>query len=192
MVRWPATPTATGDSFTNSVAETGTTTPRAGTGETGNGAGHRRQSVTQTINGGTLTKAIEPRADAEELRGQLRTRRPSSAATRPRSAFRKGDRICFEITARRSRSKLRPDRPILVDFLPVVTAYEAPRSSSARTTRCRPTRSPSTRRRATRGVLTWTLGAPEPDGSLAVPKGAVFQARFSVTSPSGRPARRRT
>ncbi len=170
-------PTVAGDTFTNRASEAGTSTPVPGTGETGDNPFRDSTSATQTSPAGTLAKLIEPRANPQDCAaGTYADPRTLTAA---QLGFLKGDRVCFQITVPFAAAT-QTRNPVLTDFLPDGTAYEAGSFvlGPANTVPNGEVRFDETG--AADGNLTWTLGAPEPDGSLAVPAGSVFQARFSV------------
>jgi large repetitive protein len=170
-------PTATGDTFTNNVSMTGLSTPIAGTGETGLATVTDTSSVTQQTAGGTFSKEIQPRVTNQDCSAD--TYASSSSLTPAQTTFQKGDRICFEITV-----EFPPDNPtlnpVISDFLPVNSDYEA--GSATVTSATKPAYQISfDESGAADGELQWTLGNPLPDGDRDVPAGAVFQVRFSVT-----------
>jgi uncharacterized repeat protein (TIGR01451 family)/fimbrial isopeptide formation D2 family protein len=178
--------TVAGDSFTNNASETATTTPRLGTGETGPLPVTDSTSVTQTSTGGSLTKLIQPRTAVQNCSDD--TYADSTTLTPLQTAFLAGDRVCFEITA-----PFAPDNetrnPIIADFLPAGTSYEAGSFVLGPANNVPSAEVHFDATDAAAGNLTWTLGAPQPDGSLIVPLGSVFQARFSVvvTAPAPGP-----
>lgn len=172
------TTTAAGDSYLNTAVQEGTTTPVAGTGETGDLGVTDPTSAGQTTTVGSLAKTVAARAVPMDCGGA------SYGATLP--TFLKGDRVCFEVTSTFSTTN-DTRNPVLTDFLPANLTYE---DASVTYPGTNTVPAGDVRFDSTGGALTWTLGAAEPDGSLSVPAGSVFVARFSaiVTGPAAGPA----
>ncbi len=167
-------PTATGDTFTNTATEVGTSTPIPGSFDTAPTTVTDSSSVTQTSGGGTLSKLIQPRV-AEQNCADDTYAKPSAAET----TFEKGDRICFEITAGFA-SPNDTVNPVVTDFLPLNTSLE-PGSVVVGPDNTLPDNQINLDESlAADGVLHWALGAPQESGELAVAAGSVFQVRFSV------------
>ncbi len=205
-------PIATGDSFTNDAELTGTSTSAVTGGqsqESGEAPVVDDSQVTLTSTGGSLDKALKPRDSSFALAYDCdgpSTGDPTSSPTpfgntedflaapgfdRNRLAFRKGDRICFQITARFSETT-QTRNAVIGDFLPVGTSYEAnsfrlvgPTGVGAEvgennlpegevlfneTAAAAGTQDPI-----------WLLGRSVGDGlARSLPPGAVFQGRFAV------------
>jgi large repetitive protein len=181
------TPTAAGDSFTNNVTEVATSSPRAGTGEIGPVSVTDSSSATQTSSAATLTKEIQSRVVPQNC--SANTYVIPRALPVPATSFRKGDRVCFELTVQFPDANATRN-PILVDFLPQGTEYEDGSYVPGPDNTVDPAQVDFDESTATQGALSWTLGESEPDGSLSIAKGEVFQARFSVTvtDPAAGPA----
>ena len=173
-------PTASGDSFTNNVALTATTTPISGTGETGTQTVADTSSWTLTTDGLTIDKTIGPRS-AFPLATDPVCGADGSGYGEPSSLpaadtrFRKGDLICFKVRAN-FPSTAYTRNPVVTDFLPVGTEYVA--GSAVATSNNRG--APSTLTVApTLDSLTWTIGAASGSG-LSPDLGAVFEWVFAV------------
>ncbi len=166
-------PTAVGDSFTNTASEQGTTTPVPATGATGNQPVHDTTSATQTTSAGSLTSQVATRATPMSCTD------PATSYGTGNPAFVKGDRICFQLTVPFSAAN-QTRNPVLSDFLPDNTGYESASVSYPAGNTVDPAQISFDATGAAGGALSWTLGASQPDGSTAVPAGAVFQVRFSV------------
>src|SRR6185312_9448988 len=86
---------------------------------------------------------------------------------------------CFQISVPFSGTN-QTRNAVLTDFLPTNTSYE-PGSVSYPAGNTVPAGDISfDTTGAASGALSWTIGAPQPDGSTDVAAGAVFVARFSV------------
>ena len=184
MVRCAGDPTANGDSFTNSVAISGTSTPRTGTGETGTNTVQDTDSVTQVATGGSLTKTVQPRTVPQNCSDNSYSR--SASLTSTQVAFRKGDVICFEITAAFS-SEVETLSPVLRDILPLGTTY-VPNSFVTGPDNTLPADQVNfDETSADSGLLIWQLGRRCRTARSRCPR-----ARFSRPgSPSRSPPRRR-
>ncbi len=170
-------PTASGDEFTNSASEQGTSTPIPGTGESGPLPVRDSTSASQGTGQPSLSKDIAARADPMDC--ATGSYGPSASFTPTQITFRKGDRVCFQVTIPfPSRTQTR--NPVLTDFLPVGTEFEPGSYRPGPANTLDPALVSFDETAAETGALTWVLGARSPDGSYDVPAGSVFQARFSV------------
>ena len=112
-------PTATGDTFTNTATEVGTSTPIPGSPDNAPTTVTDSSSVTQTSSGGSLSKLIQPRVAEQNCDDDTYAKPSAGEAT-----FEKGDRICFEITAAFAAPNDTVN-PVVSDFLPLNTSLEA-------------------------------------------------------------------
>ena len=174
-------PTVAGDSFTNVVNLTGTTTPIANTGETGNQSVKDDSTAGQTTTSLTLNKLIQPRQVPYtcDLGPYVEPTDPAYTATD--FLYRKGGRICFELNvAFPSGSDSR--NVVVTDVIPDGTAYEAG-SATQIVNPSSPTYAVSFNEAdAASGIdnPTWSLGDPLLGGGTYVPAGSTFKVRFSV------------
>ena len=172
-------PTASGDSFTNTVALSGTTTPIPLTGETGTQTVSDSSSATLGTDALTIDKTIGPRSSFPTAGGPLCGTdgvdyAEPSALPSSDTAFRKGDVVCFKVRVDfPSTSSTR--NPVVTDFLPVGTEYVA--GSAVATTNN--VGASSTLAEAA-DALTWTIGTPAGSGRYPA-LGAVFEWVFAVT-----------
>ena len=171
-------PTSSGDTFTNNVSLTATTTPIAGTGETGPQTVGDASSATLTTDGLSIDKTIGPRSafpratDPPCGTDGVGYGEPSAfpaADTR----FRKGDLVCFKLRVN-FPSTAYTRNPVVTDFLPVGTEYVSG-SAVATSNNQRATSTLAT----TADSLTWTIGAVSGSG-LSPDLGAVFEWVFAV------------
>ncbi|MDQ1722663.1 MAG: large repetitive protein, partial [Pseudonocardiales bacterium] len=144
-----------------------------GTGATGNQPVRDASSATQTTSAGSLANSVAARTIGMDCSD------PGASYGASNPVFVKGDRICFQVSvgfpaANQTRNAL------LTDFLPVGTAYEDASVSYPAANTVDPAQISFDAALAATGVLSWSLGAGQSDGSTAVPAGAVFVARFSV------------
>ena len=212
-------PIAAGDSFTNQADLVGTTTPAVSGGvsqETGPQQVLDDSEATLPSGGPSLDKEIKPRdstfAEAYNCDGPTSIPTGWAATTLPtpfgdsaafvatpgfdkyRLAFRRGDRVCFQITARFS-TNTQTRNAIITDFLPDGTRYE-PNSfrlvgpitagspaGPAGENNLIPSQVTFNEAEAAAGTQdpTWSLGRPFSGTAVnTLPQGAIFQARFSV------------
>ena len=125
-------PTVSGDTFTNHATVHATTTPVAGTGESGGQAVHDQSSATQSTaapTGRQADQAARPgqpvhRRPIRGLRrrnGALRTDSPRPSR---RPSARSGPAISSASASRcASRTRSRPRTPVVSDFVPYDTRY---------------------------------------------------------------------
>lgn len=163
-------PIAAGDSFTNNATELGTSTPVAATGYTGNQPVTDSTRATQTTNLGTLTKTVSARANNLSCAGA------TYGKTNP--VYRKGDRVCFEITASFSGEN-QTRNAVLTDFLPLNTSFDAGSVSYPAANTVDPGSITLDTSNSANGVISWKVGAPN-GGSTNVPIGNTFVADFSA------------
>ena len=111
-------PTAVGDSFTNHVSLAGSTTPIAGTGETGTVTVGDTSSATLTSGGAVPNKTILPRSESG---GTCSTDTSDYGESEDLPAdetrFRAGDLACFKLRVDFS-SSTQTRNPQVIDFLP--------------------------------------------------------------------------
>ena len=111
-------PTAVGDSFTNHVSLAGSTTPIAGTGETGTVTVSDTSSATLSSGGAVPNKTILPRSESG---GTCSTDTDaydeSEDLPADETRFRAGDLACFKLRVDFSRST-QTRNPQVIDFLP--------------------------------------------------------------------------
>ncbi len=195
-------PTVSGDAFTNRVSVTGNTSA-AGTvpaslqpSQTGVS---NTSSATQTTAGATFAKLTQPKStsstttplyyncsvDGTPNQSPVTYANSNATiATNPAEwTFRKGDRICFQITAA-FPSGTQTRNPVVTDFLPQGTTYE-PNSVQIADGSVDPAGAntiPQTEVAFSQSgrALTWTLGAADASGNRFVPDGSVFSVRFSA------------
>jgi large repetitive protein len=174
-------PIAAGDSFTNVATEQGTSTPVAATGVAGTQTVQDGTSATQTTSLGTLTKTVAARASTMDCN--------SAGYGTGNPVFRKGDRVCFQVSVPFSSAN-QTRNAVLTDFLPPNTSYEPGSVSYPAANTVDPAQISFDGTAAAAGTLSWQLGATTGDGSTAVPVGKVFAVRFSaliVEAASGPP-----
>ncbi len=181
------TPTTSGDSFTNRVRLDATTTPIVtpppGTGETGSQAVTDDSSATQTTDALTLNKGLQRRVVPQDC---------ADAANNPylddadiaapgfdplTVVFRKGDRVCFELSVDFPNSTAARN-VVITDVIPDGTRYE-PGSNTV----LGGLGSVFNEAAAVSGAEfpTWQVGFPTGVGSETyVPAGSTLVIRFSV------------
>lgn len=164
-------PPVTGDGFTNTAVEHGTSTAVAATGFSGDQPVTDATSATQTTSFGTLAKTVAARAVPMDC--------SSASYGTGDPVFAKGDQICFQVSIPFSASN-QTRNAVLTDFLPDNTSYRAGSVSYPAGNTVDPAQINFDTASAATGVLSWSLGASQPDGSTEVPAGKVFVARFSV------------
>jgi large repetitive protein len=167
-------PTATGDSFTNTATEVGTSTPIAGSPDLTPTTVTDSSSVTQTSSGGTVTKLMQPRVAAQNCADNTYAKPAPTQAS-----FNEGDRMCFEITANFASANDTVN-PVVTDYLPLGTTLEAGSIVTGPDNTLPADQINLDESSAADDILHWTLGAPQPTGELAVDPGSVFQVRFSA------------
>ena len=213
-------PIAAGDSFTNTASLLGQTTSAVTGGvstESGTVPGITDESqVTLPSGDATLDKALKPRdstfAESYDCDGPTEIPAGWTASTLPtpfgdadsfqavpdfdqnRLAFRKGGRVCFQITARFA-ANTQTRNAVITDFIPDGTRYEPNSFRLVGPTDAGAPGGPQGANTVGAGQVdfneaeaaagtqdpTWRLGtAITPGGPLTLPNGAVFQARFSV------------
>jgi uncharacterized repeat protein (TIGR01451 family)/fimbrial isopeptide formation D2 family protein len=196
-------PTSAGDSFSNRVSGSGTSTPSVSGGivtDTGPVTVTEDSSTTLTTTGLSLDKTIKPRPTGfvDEFTCDGPASDYGNAADfladpgfdPRRLAFRKGSRVCFQILVRFSESAASRN-VTLTDFLPPDTRYE-PGSFTLLDADGGPPGSlgnlqPGQVRFVNEAAAeaggadpVFELGAPTPDGARTVPRGGVFHARLAV------------
>jgi uncharacterized repeat protein (TIGR01451 family)/fimbrial isopeptide formation D2 family protein len=176
------TPTTSGDSFTNTSTLTGTTTGIAGTP----GAGQTEEvldssSYTQTTDGLTLNKKIQPRlvgqnCDDNTYVGNDEINAPGFDPNT--LGFRKGDRVCFELNVDFSDTAAARN-VVITDIIPEGTQYEP---NSQQVAGIPPEGVTFNEAAAVSGAdfPTWNVGFPGASGGTAVLAGTVLRIRFSV------------
>lgn len=176
-------PPAAGDSFADSATALGTSTPVAATGASGSQPVRDASSVTRTASSGSMSQSVAARTNLMDCSDPA----TSYGATDP--VFAKGDRICFKINVAFSTSNSTRNA-VLTDFLPAGTSYEDASVSYPAGNTVAPAQISFDTSAAAGGVLSWSLGANQPDGSTAVPAGSVLLVRFSalVVTPAAGPA----
>ena len=124
------TPTTSGDSFTNRVTLTANTTPIPGTNEPPAQVLDQSEA-TQTTEGLTLNKRVQPRRigqDCDDSQGSNPYVDSDQIAApgfnRSTVAFRKGDRVCFQLDVTFPRTTASRN-VVITDIIPEGTAYEA-------------------------------------------------------------------
>ncbi|GEA84634.1 DUF7933 domain-containing protein [Cellulomonas gelida] len=174
-------PTATGETFTNSASLTATTTPVSGSPETGAEPVENGSSASVSSKGPTLVKQVWPNASRSAIAGAASCPAVTSPlwSTSAQPVVRLGDLVCFQITLEAATGVALRDVS-LRDFVPVGTEFVDARvaaTSSAFTI----TQTP--------GQPAWTIG--DTIGSaryLPAAGSATFQvvARVTDTQPSGK------
>lgn len=161
--------TATGDSFTNDASLTATTTPVAGTGETGTVTVEDESEWTLTTGSESIDKLIAPRSISGGTCPTDAGVYGEPAAFAPEETlFLKGDRVCYLLTA--NFSPLTETRnPQVTDFLPPGMTYVNGSATAAATNADAPfTVTSST------SAVQFLIGTPGPAGNRFVDPGAVF------------------
>ncbi len=130
------TPTTSGDSFTNKVELRGTTTGVAGTGQPGTEQVLDESEATQTTEGLTINKGVQPRVVPQDCSDAannpyVRTEEIEAPGFDRRTvAFRKGDRVCFQLDVHFADTSAARN-VVITDVIPDGTAYEAGSQSVA-------------------------------------------------------------
>jgi uncharacterized repeat protein (TIGR01451 family)/fimbrial isopeptide formation D2 family protein len=173
-------PTSSGDSFTNRVSLTSTTTPVPATGVIGTVTVTDTSSSTIGTDDLTLDKTIGPRSQNGVCGTDGAGYGEPSSFPAAQTQFRKGDVICFKLrvdfpTLTRTRN------PVITDFLPAGTQY-VPGSAVATTN----DRRSSAVLTATADSLSWRLG-DQVGGNRFVDLGATFEWVFAVTVTNAAP-----
>lgn len=174
-------PTATGETFTNSASLAATTTPVAGSPETGTAAVENGSSASVSSKGPTLVKQVWPNATRSAIAGAASCPAVTSPlwSTSAEPVVRLGDLVCFQITLEAATGVALRDVS-LRDFVPVGTEFVDARvaaTSSAFTV----TQTP--------GQPAWTIGDTIGSARYMPAAGsATFQvvARVTDTQPSGK------
>jgi uncharacterized repeat protein (TIGR01451 family) len=176
-------PPAAGDSFTNTAAGLGTSTPEPATGASGDQPVRDASSATQTTSSGSLTNSVAARTTPMECSG------PGVSYGASNPVFAKGDRICFQLSVGFSTAN-HTRNAVLTNFLPVDTSFEDGSVSYPAANTVDPAQISFDSAGAAGGALSWRLGADQADGSTTVGAGKVFVVRFSVlvTAPAPGPA----
>jgi large repetitive protein len=168
-------PTAEGDTFTNNVTLSATTTPIPNTGESGDATVTDHSSVSQTSVQLAFTKEIQPRATPQNC--SANTYAPSDSLSPSQMTFRTGDQICFELTVTFPPFNATVN-PTVDDFLPSNLDYVAG-SATLGPENTLPADQVSLSTAS--GAPVWTLGASEPNGTRTVAPTLVFQVRLAAT-----------
>ena len=117
-------PTATGETFTNTAALSATTNPVAGSPETGSRHVTNGSSAVVASDGPTLVKQVWPNASRSPIAGLASCPDVTSPlwSTSAQPVVRLGDLVCFQITLR-AHSGVALRDVALRDFVPVGTEY---------------------------------------------------------------------
>ncbi len=166
-------PPAADDRFVNTATGQATSTPLPATGVSGNQPVRDASSATLTSSGSALAAPIAPCATPMQCSD------PATTYANTNPVFAKGDRICFQLRVDFAAAN-QTRNAVLTDFLPPGTAYEDGSLGYPAANTVDPARISFDAVGAAGGVLSWSLGASQSDGSTMVPAGAVFVARFSV------------
>lgn len=169
-------PTVSGDSFTNKVSLTGSTTPIAGTGEAGSQAVIDESSTTITADEPTIQKRTLPNT-VTPYACSSGTYRDSAAGPAAEFMFHAGDRICFELKVDFSSAN-NTRNPVVTDFLPAGTTYD-PGSVVLTGANTAPGVLFNEAAAITGANPTWTMGGVRGSNKF-VPLGSVFAARLAV------------
>lgn len=163
--------TSTGDSFTNHASLTATTTPIAGTGETGTTIALDDSEWTLTTGSESIEKLIAPRSlSGGTCPTDVSVYGEPSSFPPDETVFRKGDRVCYLLTV--EFSDLTETRnPLVTDFLPPAMTYVAGSAVAASTNAGAPFTVASTST-----AVQFTVGTTRPGGNRFVDPGAVFAA----------------
>ncbi|HYN30910.1 MAG TPA: hypothetical protein VES95_13735 [Dermatophilaceae bacterium] len=175
-------PTAVGDSFTNQVALTATTTPIPGTGESGPATVGDTSSATLTSGGATLAKTVLPRSltgPTCPTDGALY--RDPDTLPAAETLFRLGDVVCYRLRVDYS-DLARTRNATLTDVLPMgltsdVDLVVPTPANTAPFTPLGPA-----------GRLSFAIGRDGPGGRFVEPGGVtelVFPATVTAVPPSG-------
>ncbi|MEO6822656.1 MAG: isopeptide-forming domain-containing fimbrial protein, partial [Candidatus Nanopelagicales bacterium] len=174
-------PTTAGDAYTNKVALTGTTTPVPATGVIGTVTVHDDSQSTIASTGPSVTKTTLPNTEAP-YQCAATGYGDSTSLPAAQTMFHQGDRICFRLRVD-FPSGTNTRNPIVTDFLPVGTAYEAG-SAKLTANNTVPSADVSFNEAAASAPANpanpaWTLGNTV-GANRFVAKGAVFEAQLSA------------
>jgi uncharacterized repeat protein (TIGR01451 family) len=173
-------PTAVGDSFTNHVSLAGSTTPIAGTGETGTVTVNDTSSATLTSGGAVPNKTMLPRSESGGTCSTDGTDYDESEnLPADETRFRAGDLACFKLRVDFS-SSTQTRNPQVVDFLPPGFAFVAGsvQSTSDNTAPFAP--------RAGATYVAFDIGTAAQGGRYVLP-GAVFEVVIQALVLRGAP-----
>ncbi|WP_083372002.1 isopeptide-forming domain-containing fimbrial protein [Paraoerskovia marina] len=178
-------PTAAGDSFTNSVELTATTTPVAGTGESGEQQVADESEVTMAASGLTLTKTMLGRADSGGVCStDLGDYAEPDDVDADQREFRLGDRICYGLRVQFS-DEAQTRNAELADLFPAGQSYVAGSATPGDGN----TVVDYSETAAPDGSKVVFLVGEERDGARFVDRGAVFEIvlQAEVTTPAPGP-----
>ncbi|WP_442214531.1 isopeptide-forming domain-containing fimbrial protein [Specibacter sp. RAF43] len=177
------TPTAAGDSFTNTAVQTGTSAAvGSNTVDSGTKPITDPTAVTLGSKAESLTTEVAKRATPMDCSTQGNYV-VSTTPLQPELTFVAGDKVCFRLTVAFS-DQTDTKNPTLSDFLPGNLDYDAGSAAAGPANNIAgPDLGPSNSMEpgTANGVLDWNLGALQNDGSRAVPANATFQVVFSAT-----------
>jgi large repetitive protein len=166
-----------GDGFTNTVELAATTSPIAGTGESGEATVGDSSSATQTSTALSLDKTILPRAlldpgDPCPTTGYVD---PDDIGVDPDDLqFRLGDRVCFRLRVDFS-STIYTRNAVVTDFLPVGVDYIAGSALATPDNVLAPSTFNEGAAAAGTEQPTWLVGDPDGLGNTFVEPGGVFE-----------------
>ncbi|MDQ1745645.1 MAG: large repetitive protein, partial [Pseudonocardiales bacterium] len=166
-------PPAAGDSFANTATGQASAVPLPATGVSGNQAVRDASSATLTSTGSALAATVAARSTPMQCSD------PATSYGTGNPIFLKGDRICFQLRVDFTAAN-QTRNAVLTDFLPPGTGYSDASVSYPAANTVDPAQIGFDAAAAAGGVLSWSLGAGQPDGSTMVAAGAVFVVRFSV------------
>ncbi|HMD44717.1 MAG TPA: isopeptide-forming domain-containing fimbrial protein, partial [Acidimicrobiales bacterium] len=194
-----AAPTLSGDTFNNSVTFTGTTDATCVNGgnaapvpdptcttmpptpiysgetalETGVSSGTDTSAAAQSTPPPVLSKRIAvPNGDPGDCSGSTYI----STDSNPPPTYQKGDKICFQLEMD-FPDGISTRNPVLTDFLPPNTTFV---SGSILATGANTVTQTADTSQSGSGVITWTLGDLNADGSYYAAPGQVFQVDLAV------------
>lgn len=170
-------PVVAGDSVVNNASLTGTTSPIAGTSESGTQTVYDVSSARLTTSALSIEKKIKPASDPYECGTGPYVKPPTAGYSAKDFIFAKGSRICFELNVTFPTST--DSRNVVInDVLPDGTVYEAGSQSTVVSPTFDVTFNEADAAADTQ-FPTWTLGNTI-GGAAFVPAGSRFKAYIGV------------